>query len=86
MATQMFNTVYFLKKRKEEVDVVRVLYKSKDGNHEYVSETIPGSFSMERELMRIKEKYRPLYYVASDVDDALAYIENYVPHPLPDKV
>ena len=59
MATQMFNTVHFLKKQKMDVKVVRVLYKSEASNHEYVSETIPGSFSMEKELMRIKKKYRP---------------------------
>ena len=34
----------------------------------------------------IKDKYKLLYYVAPDVDDALSYIETYAPHPLPDKV
>ena len=34
----------------------------------------------------IKDKYKSLYYVASDVDDALSYIETYAPQPLPDKV
>lgn len=59
MATQMFNTVHFLKGQGADVKVVRLLFKSQGAEHKYVGESVKGSFFMEQKLRELKEKYKP---------------------------
>ena len=58
MATQMFNLVHFMR-GKNDVTVVRLPYKSEGAKHKYVSEIVPGRLFMEKEFMRLREKYKP---------------------------
>ncbi len=71
MATQMFNTVHFIREFKDiDTNVVRILVKTKKWKHSYVEKVLEGKFFLEKELTELKKKFSP----------DIAHIDSIWPH------